>query len=224
MELETERLRLIPLSRSQLELLLADRGALEQALGLEVSGAALEPELREAVENDMLAGMAAHGAADLWYTEWQIVLKAQRRIIGGLCFKGPPNAEEVVEIGYGLQPPYRGRGYMTEAARAALAWAFSQRGVQAAAAEIERDNWPSQRVARRLGMAPYADQGQFTYWGVERQEFGGQGAARPSPALTCSAAPEVGSSGAGLPGQPHPLPSPSTGNPPRPRCQSGRVP
>ena len=55
------------------------------------------------------------------------------------------------EIGYALGRPYWGRGYATEAARAALEWGFAQLGQSQAISLIYPDNAASIRVASRLG-------------------------------------------------------------------------
>lgn len=55
-------------------------------------------------------------------------------------------------IGYALAPPYRGRGYATEAATLALGFAFEQLGLQRVDAAIEPWNEASMRVAAKLGM------------------------------------------------------------------------
>ncbi len=38
----------------------------------------------------------------MWYMLKQIVLVTENKIIGGICFKGSPNENGEVEIGYGL--------------------------------------------------------------------------------------------------------------------------
>jgi RimJ/RimL family protein N-acetyltransferase len=50
--------------------------------------------------------------------------------VGAAGFKGPPDAEGVVEIAYGIVPSREGRGYATEAARALLAFASADARVR----------------------------------------------------------------------------------------------
>ena len=45
----------------------------------------------------------------VWYTNWQIILKEENVSIGSACFKGEPDENGVVEIGYGLDEKYRGK-------------------------------------------------------------------------------------------------------------------
>jgi len=55
------------------------------------------------------------------------------------------------EVGYALHSNFRGNGYVTEAARALVAHAFTQLGVTRIHAEIEPENLASRAVIERLG-------------------------------------------------------------------------
>lgn len=79
-------------------------------------------------------------------------MPALGRVAGGVCFKGPPDARGEVEIGYGLDPRFRGHGYMMEAVGAAISWALLQEGVTAVLAETDPDNRPSHAVLARCGL------------------------------------------------------------------------
>ncbi|MGM9603646.1 MAG: GNAT family N-acetyltransferase [Faecousia sp.] len=65
-----------------------------------------------------------------------------------------------MEWGYGLDKDHRGQGYMTEAARVLLDWAFSQKDVYAVEAETLPDNAASQRVLAKLDFKPTGAQGE----------------------------------------------------------------
>jgi sugar fermentation stimulation protein A len=166
-ELTSRRLTLIPLDEENLRLAIDHPAQMEANLGLRPQGAEPEPELREALQQ-MLAGVLRDRHNQLWYTHWQIVERRRRRLVGGLCFKGPPNTAGVVEVGYGLSPEYEGRGYMTEALQTIVGWAFQQAGVKAIVAETERANKPSHRLLQRLGFAPHEEKGQSVWWRLAR--------------------------------------------------------
>jgi RimJ/RimL family protein N-acetyltransferase len=55
------------------------------------------------------------------------------------------------EVGWGIAPDFRGKGYAVEAARAAIDWSFSTFDIDRIAHCIDRENVASQGVARRLG-------------------------------------------------------------------------
>ena len=73
-----------------------------------------------------------------WLTNWQIILAVENRAIGSACFMGPPNEKSEVEIGYGINDPYYGHGYMTEAIVALSAWALQQDGVKVVTAKTNK--------------------------------------------------------------------------------------
>lgn len=54
-------------------------------------------------------------------------------------------------LGYWLAEPWHGHGYMTEAARAVLAFAFATRGLTAVRSSAFVDNVASQRIQEKLG-------------------------------------------------------------------------
>lgn len=115
-------------------------------------------EHMKAAYGEMLAGCTEHPQARLWYTAWRILLRETGEAIGDLCYKGPAVNGEV-ELGYGIDEAYRGRGYATEAAEAAINWAFSAEEVYFVMAEAEADNAASLRVIEKLKFVP-AGQGE----------------------------------------------------------------
>ena len=73
--------------------------------------------------------------------------------IGDLCFKGLDESG-VAEIGYGILEEYQGKGYATQAVRAACRWAFCHAEVKAQEAETVAGNTASQRVLEKCGFCP----------------------------------------------------------------------
>ena len=118
LQIKTKRLLLTPMSENELEQRIQKmpEGELRQAYTEMLEGCRREPENR------------------LWYTAWKIQLKKDGTLLGDLCFKGAP-VKGTVEWGYGLEEAFWNQGYMTEAARVMLDWAFSQRDVYAVEAE-----------------------------------------------------------------------------------------
>lgn len=60
--------------------------------------------------------------------------------------------DAAIEIGWSLHPPHWRKGYASEAARAALDWAFRHHDVARAVAHLDEENAASARVAEKLGM------------------------------------------------------------------------
>jgi RimJ/RimL family protein N-acetyltransferase len=55
------------------------------------------------------------------------------------------------EVGWGIAPGFRGKGYAVEAARASIDWSFAMFEVDEIIHCIDQENVASQAVARRLG-------------------------------------------------------------------------
>jgi RimJ/RimL family protein N-acetyltransferase len=64
--------------------------------------------------------------------------------------------DDAPEAGWVLAPWCHGRGFATEAVRAALAWTAQTLSTDRAVCLIHPDNQPSLRVAHRCGFQPYA--------------------------------------------------------------------
>jgi RimJ/RimL family protein N-acetyltransferase len=83
---------------------------------------------------------------------WAVEVLATGQVAGSVLLLTLPDAEAgEVEIGWHLHPDSWGRGYASEAAAAVLDHGFAG-GLHEIHALTHLDNWPSQAVARKLGM------------------------------------------------------------------------
>jgi len=84
---------------------------------------------------------------------WAIVDKASRRVIGsvGLHPDDMRAIKNCRSLGYALSPEFWGRGYATEAAQAALKYAFLDMGLALVSASHFPDNLASKRVIEKCG-------------------------------------------------------------------------
>ena len=92
------------------------------------------------------------------WLSWYFVLRGRGNgeepvLVGSGGFKGPPQPDGTVELGYSVLPQYRGRGYATEAVAALLLWAFPHNEVARVIAETALENRSSVRVLEKLGFA-----------------------------------------------------------------------
>lgn len=140
--IETNRLRIYPASREQMEAFIA----------------AQSDEILKAAYTEMLDGCLAHPGQWEWYAVWMMELKDGTHI-GELCFKGL-SEDGTAELGYGVAEKYRNRGYAAEAVSALVEWAFRQPGVAGITAEIEASNTASRRVLEKTGFAPTGETGE----------------------------------------------------------------
>ncbi|MBU1305810.1 MAG: GNAT family N-acetyltransferase, partial [Alphaproteobacteria bacterium] len=80
---------------------------------------------------------------------WMIV--ADGMVVGLCSYKGPPDLNGVVEIGYGVAPSCRQRGYATRAVAHLLTVAARDSSIRSMVAETTTENLASQRVLERNG-------------------------------------------------------------------------
>lgn len=156
--LRTRRLDLIPLTAGQLELYLTNPDLLERELKLPVSRAILTDRVQRAIriKLDRLASLDPE--LHPWLTYWLVVVTAASFGAGLIGFKGVPDANGEVEIGYGIDPAYGRKGYTTEAVQRLIAWAFGDPACKAVLARnIDPANWASLRVAAKAGMVAYEE-------------------------------------------------------------------
>jgi len=152
LHLETERLRLLPLSSAAIDALLAGDGArLRELTGatfpLPVRPPPLTAELLPMVRDKVRSDAGQEG----WWT-WVVVRKDTSEAVGSVGFGGGPDTEGAVMIGYATYPNVEGRGYATEAAGALVEWALRHHHVVRVCASMPPDNAAAIRVAQKVGM------------------------------------------------------------------------
>jgi len=151
----TRRLALVEMAPDFLRASLAGDTARAEAL----LGARLPAEWGELahVLALRLRQLEATPGLEPWLTR-AVVLAAERRVVGVCGFHGPPGGDWLhafapggVELGYGIVPAERGRGFATEAAGALVRWAHANHGVRRYLLSIGPDNAASAAVATKLG-------------------------------------------------------------------------
>jgi len=95
---------------------------------------------------------------------WLVIEKENHTIIGDMGFKGKPDSEGTVEVGYGMAPAARNKGYATEAVKEIIQWAFSTGLVQKVVAECLMDNFPSIKVLEKVKMVKVATKDNLFLW------------------------------------------------------------
>ena len=133
---------------------------------------AMTPADRAQLSADWLALLNASTSADPWIHGFSLVLADSDTVVGTGGFKGPPSADGVVEIAYGVSPDYQGKGYATEAAEALTAYAFGSGIVRVVRAHTLPESNASARVLtkcgfRRIGEVIDPDDGLVWRWEKE---------------------------------------------------------
>ena len=120
------------------------------------------PSLLSRVESDaMIDRIRGHFARE-GFGLWAVEVPGVAPFIGFTGLSRPAWWQEVVEIGWRLAPAHWGKGYATEAARAALDLAFGSLALDEVVSFVVPSNVRSQRVMDRLGMTRDLD-GDFEH-------------------------------------------------------------
>ena len=100
------------------------------------------------------------------FESYMVVHRESMTVIGDAGFKGLPNADGEVDIGYAIIEQAQNRGYGLETAKGLTNWAFQQPGVKAVTARCLLDNAPSARVLVKLGMQQVSTTEEFIRWKI----------------------------------------------------------
>ena len=112
---------------------------------------AMTPSEKAELSADWLARLRASTPPDPWTLGFSMVHLDSDVVVGKCGFKGPPAADGVVEIAYGVSPEYQGQGYATEAAQSLTDYAFSSGKVRVVRAHTLPEPNASTRVLTKCG-------------------------------------------------------------------------
>ncbi len=160
--LDTERLRLRPISRADHDDWLAvwhSAGVLDYLIDFD--GAPQDEVVREIID------WAERITCEKSGIRWAIALKPADRMIGSCGFHLYQRRHRRAEIGYELHSDYWRRGIMTEATQAVLQFCFDRLGVHRLEADVVEGNAASAALLRKVG---------FTLEGVWRERVFKRGA------------------------------------------------
>ncbi len=138
---------------------------------------AMDPAEKAHMSADWLARFHASTSPDLWTHGFSLVLRASDIVVGKCGFKGPPSADGMVEIAYGVDRDHQGRGYATEAAAALAGYAFGTGQVRVVRAHTLPEPNASTRVLtkcgfRHLGEVIDPEDGLVWRWEKQREAVG----------------------------------------------------
>lgn len=145
--ISTPRLKLFPLTISHLKTGLVSINEMSDIINISLVPTLFAGVVQRAVSMKIEKMDKEPIELHEWFTYWLIVIK-EANIGGGLVgYKGSPDSNGSVEIGYGLDENFRGQGYMSEAVKAMLTWAFSHSGCNVVTAtNVLKSNFASQKV------------------------------------------------------------------------------
>jgi RimJ/RimL family protein N-acetyltransferase len=132
---------------------------------------ALNAEDRAQVSAAWLDQLRAARESSPWTHGFVAVDRVSGAKIGGCGFKGPPGEARCVEIAYGVNAEYRGRGYAKEMAAALTAFALDEGRAHTVCAHTLPENGASARVLAACGftwMGEVVDPEDGLVWRWER--------------------------------------------------------
>ena len=145
---------------------------MEETLGLNPTVLLDEPPPQIAEALELMIGRVAENSDNwYWYTNWEIVLKEENRIIGGCSFYGNPDEKGNIEIAYIIQEAYRRRGFAKEAVSSLISFAFSFDNVKSVIVTVEKDNKKGGLFAEKLGFLECGkDSEKNTVWQLKNEK------------------------------------------------------
>ena len=173
--IETERLQLIACNKMHLNALMQSEQALADLLGVGLAENWLVfPETISFIP--LALEMLETNPQLLRWGMHLFLKKDENKIIGNGGFKGVPNDEGMVEIGYAVSPVYENQGLATETARGMIDYAFSWGIVRMVDAHTLAEENASVKVLQKCGMTRIAekhdpDEGDIWQWRIRREEF-----------------------------------------------------
>ena len=109
------------------------------------------PPCKTLAETERWISILEKSSSPYAFLAWAIADRRTDRCVGMINYHHREAQNRRLEIGYILAPARQGRGLMTEAAGALLAYCFETLGVHRVQALIHPDNIASIRLVKRLG-------------------------------------------------------------------------
>jgi len=162
--IEAAGIQLRPLNHHQLVQYIKLDPDLEKEWGLKPSSRSISVELKETLEDTIMPSVADKSKNYLFSTLWTVISKDLNQMVAAICFKGEPNHQGEIEIGYGTFESFQGKGFMTKAVAAIIPWASEQSNVVSITAETEKSNSASIVVLEKNQFTKVNEMGSKCYW------------------------------------------------------------
>jgi ribosomal-protein-alanine N-acetyltransferase len=147
----TDRLRLVAGTEALAAAEIKDKAEFVKLLGALVPDTWPPDNLRE-VLGCFYALHREHPEWEGWLTWYAVRIDSGHpTLCGSVGFRGSPDEQGMVEIGYSVLPEFQRQGLATEAIAGIIQWARQQSEVKEIEAEINTDNKASIRVLEKNG-------------------------------------------------------------------------
>lgn len=161
---QTERLTMMVFTLDMMNAALESNTQLKEASGCEVPEN-YPMELYKQMLPYKIERFHEHPEENLW--EGLIIHTESNTIIGDMGFKGGPDENGEMDIGYSILPEYRGNGYASEMASSIVRWGLKQPGVKKITASCSTGNQASIRVLEKAGFQRTGESDGEWYWQLE---------------------------------------------------------
>lgn len=159
--IDTERLKIITFTVDMMESFLKGNSEIEKLTPYKVA-----PEYPLDVYKQLFEYKIKRFRKFPKENEWEgiIIHKNNNMIMGDMGFKGGPNEEGIIDMGYSIVPSYQGAGYATEMGKVMVNWGLSQPNVEKVVATCNPDNFASIRVLEKIGFHITKKTDEKFYW------------------------------------------------------------
>jgi ribosomal-protein-alanine N-acetyltransferase len=166
LRVETPRLELVPFSGELIDAL-GDRVAAANLIGAALPDGWPDTELSQLLT--IYAPWVAEDPPRLGYGPWVVIARDERSVVGSAGFTGTLKEDASLELGFGIHPGFRNRGYAAESVRALVDWALGRPSVEKVVARCKPGNLPSVRVLQKIGMTRLGEQEGMLLWEARRK-------------------------------------------------------
>jgi ribosomal-protein-alanine N-acetyltransferase len=166
-----KKISLLSHTPEHLRALLEGVGAYQSRFGIRVAEGVRDFLAGPEVSADFLERLNGSTGVDPWKDGFAVVHIADNTVIGLCSFTGPPSADGMAEIAYGIAPGYQNRGHATEAAQELIAHAIASGRVRTIRAHTLPQYNASTRVLMKcgftfIGEVTHAEDGVVWRWEI----------------------------------------------------------
>ena len=163
----TERLVLIPYTREIATEILGGRYQLLYDLGISLGTG--WPDAAELETVPKILKNLERVNEPSGFESWMIIVRPEMKIIGSTGFKGVPNEEGSIDIGYGIISQEQKKGYAIEAVTALANWALAKNEVNNITARCLLTNSSSARLLEKMKFIEISRDDEMIYWKLTKQ-------------------------------------------------------
>ena len=167
MKIETKRMTLIPMTLDFVLDKMAGKESTIEKQGVKIDKESWKKSQVIDILPELKYNLMRNAEPD-GYDAWLYILRESNTVIGSGGFKGAPDENRTIDIGYEIYEEYRGNGYATEAARALIEWARKEGESIRITAGCDIGNIASAKVLRKACFKEVRRDDRSIYWELEQ--------------------------------------------------------